>query len=140
MSLACLTPGPVPGAKKGIQSESNPIRLNWPDVITSPIDGQQSPDLLDWDSERHMCRVWKYRLASMPSDFCKTQHAPRSSTSQPDVKQTWCSPAMEQPGPTEHRLPRIGNMPVRDLDAFNDVLAAFQAAYDEVVQLDIGAL
>ncbi len=63
------------GAKKGTASDRNPVRLYWPDLITAPIDGQQSPDLLDWDGERGLCRIWQHRLASEPSSFCQTRHA-----------------------------------------------------------------
>ena len=123
----------VAGAKKGIAAEPNPIRLNWPDLITSPIQGQEAGNLLDWNAERGMCMVWKHRLASMSTSFCRTQHVPSSSSYQQDGRQTWCSPSIDEHTADRLSMRGIANMPLIGLDAFNDVLGAFQAAYDEVL-------
>ena len=81
--------------------------------------------------------VWKHRLASMPSQVCTTQPAPAGSSGRQDAQQTWCSPSTDEPVGNQLSRRGIANMPLTDQDAFNDVLSALQAAYDEVLAIPI---
>lgn len=108
------------GPKDGDASERNPLKRFWPTYITTPITGDLSPKLIDWDFDRNMIKFAKDKFDK--HDFqCVLQR--RSMHTRCPHKKS------DKPGKTKV-------IEERGLKAVMDTLKEYQRLYGEILLRD----
>ena len=112
------------GAKTGSDGELNPMRRYWPSHLSSPITGIMAPKIFGWDDGKQMLTFNKEVVEA--SDFhCSSHSSHRLGNLQAFAICPWDG---------THKLAKAKFAPSGGMQAVANVLHAFEALYDSVLE------